>query len=267
MKKIKGLLLNDKFILLLIVLNAFFIFLEGFDSLKEYGFYLSFLDNTITTIFIFEIITKFRHLGKKVFMADYWNIFDTILIGLSVPSLMMSQVYGDTGMSFDFILILRVTRIFKFIRFLKFFPNIVEVVNGVQNALKTSVIVFAGLFVYLFIVSIFCTFVYQDIVPQHFGNPLVSFYTIFQVFTIEGWYEIPNEIAENSTALYGGLTKALFVVLLLTGGLFGMSIVNSIFVDAMVSDNNDELVRKVKSLEDKIDVLLENMDERKNIDK
>ncbi len=37
-----------------------------------------------------------------------------------------------------------------------------------------------------------------------------------------------------------------------------MSIVNSIFVDAMVSDNNDEVLRKIDELNEKIDQLVKN---------
>jgi voltage-gated sodium channel len=54
------------------------------------------------------------------------------------------------------------------------------------------------------------------------------------------------------------LTKIYFVLILLTGGIFGLSLVNSIFVDAMVSDNNDELENKIDSLEKKIDNLIDN---------
>ena len=41
------------------------------------------------------------------------------------------------------------------------------------------------------------------------------------------------------------------------GGVIGLSIVNSIFVDSMVSDNNDSLELKVDALQRKIDLLLE----------
>jgi voltage-gated sodium channel len=41
-----------------------------------------------------------------------------------------------------------------------------------------------------------------------------------------------------------------------SGGILGLSIVNSIFVDAMVSDNNDELENKIDLLNKKIDKLL-----------
>lgn len=37
------------------------------------------------------------------------------------------------------------------------------------------------------------------------------------------------------------------------------SLVNSIFVDAMVSDNNDALEEEVKALSDKIDILTEEL--------
>jgi voltage-gated sodium channel len=46
------------------------------------------------------------------------------------------------------------------------------------------------------------------------------------------------------------------VLLLIAGGIIGMSLINSIFVDAMVSDNNDELEKKIDRLEKKIDQLL-----------
>ena len=49
--------------------------------------------------------------------------------------------------------------------------------------------------------------------------------------------------------------RIYFVLILILGGIIGLSLVNSIFVDAMVSDNNDELEDKVKQLNDKIDLL------------
>jgi len=36
-----------------------------------------------------------------------------------------------------------------------------------------------------------------------------------------------------------------------------MSLINSIFVDAMSSDNNDEVLKKLKKLDEKIDKLSE----------
>jgi voltage-gated sodium channel len=77
---------------------------------------------------------------------------------------------------------------------------------------------------------------------------------------VGGWYEIPDLIASRSSSLVEILSKLYFVGLLLGGGILGLSLVNSIFVDAMVSDNNEELERQVTRLSDKIDILTQKME-------
>ena len=71
--------------------------------------------------------------------------------------------------------------------------------------------------------------------------------------TIEGWYEIPDAVVQGSPAWSIHLVRIYFIAFLVSMGLIGMSIVNSIFVDAMVSDNNDAVMKKLKEIEKKID--------------
>ena len=254
---IQRILLNDRFILGLILVNAVIIFLQGFELSTETISTLSQTDNIITIIFIFELIAKIKSYGIKNFSKSNWNIFDTILIILALPSLLL-WIANVHSFQLDYLLVLRVTRIFKFFRFLRFFPEINKLISGVQRALKASVIVIFAFFIFIFIVSIVSCFFYRNIAPEYFGDPFLSLYSVFKVFTVEGWFEIPETIAQNATSTIATLTKIYFVVILLTGGIFGLSIVNSIFVDAMVSDNNDDLEQKVASLEQKIDKLIEN---------
>ena len=47
--------------------------------------------------------------------------------------------------------------------------------------------------------------------------------------------------------------RIYFSILLFLGGIIGMSLVNSIFVDAMAADNNDEVLEKLSQLERKLD--------------
>lgn len=63
------------------------------------------------------------------------------------------------------------------------------------------------------------------------------------------------EIAENSSVFFGRLIRIVFACLFFVGGILGLSLVNSIFVDAMASDNNDEVLKKLDELEDKIEEL------------
>ncbi|NJL15784.1 MAG: hypothetical protein HC913_24095, partial [Microscillaceae bacterium] len=86
--------------------------------------------------------------------------------------------------------------------------------------------------------------------------------SIFKMFTLEGWYEIPETIArENGSVQMEFFTKFYFIFIVVTGGIFGLSIVNAIFVDEMVADNNQELELRITRLENKIDILIEKLEE------
>ena len=251
----KKLFINDKFILALILFNAVTIFISGFEMSSNNKFTLSLIDNLITGLFIIEIIIKQTEYGIKKYFNSNWNKFDFILTALSVPTL-IAFVGNIEVNSISFLLVFRVMRVFKSFRFLKFIPGIEHLVKGIGRALKTSVVVLIGFIIYIFINGIFSFYLFKDISPEYFGNPLSSLYSTFKIFTLEGWYEIPENLTKNLSTLTSFFTYMYFIFIVFTGGIFGISLVNSIFVDAMVSDNNDELEKKVDLINKKIDKLL-----------
>ncbi|MFN4083362.1 MAG: ion transporter [Bacteroidia bacterium] len=252
---IKKLFLNDGFILLLILANAAIIFLSGFDFSPQKNFLLLLADNVVTIIFIIELFIKLSVYGKDYFKSS-WNKFDFALILLSIPALVMFALNFDNN-SFYFPMIFRVMRVFKSFRFLKFIPGIDHLIMGIRRALKASVIVLLGFFVYIFIIGIFSFYLFKDSAPEFFENPLISLYSTFKIFTIEGWFDIPEQVTKNFSHLGSFFTYLYFIFVVLSGGILGLSLVNSIFVEAMVSDNNEELEKKVERLEAKIDLLIE----------
>ena len=253
----KRLFLNDKFILILILLNAVTIFLSGFEMSFSNKYLLSLTDNLITALFIVELVVKFRELGIRNYFKSNWNKFDFILIALSFPTL-FAFITNLEITSFSFVLVFRVMRVFKSFRFLKFIPGIEHLVKGIQRALKASIIVIIGFAVYIFIIGIFSFYMFKEISPGYFGNPINSLYSIFKIFTVEGWYEIPEQLTASLSSTLSFFTYLYFIFVVITGGIFGLSLVNSIFVDAMVSDNNDNLEKKIDELNNKIDRLITN---------
>ena len=258
---IKKAFLNDKFILGLIVLNAITIFIHGFPELSSNLLQsITHIDSFISFLFVVEIIIKVRHFGWKTYISSNWNRFDFIIIILAIPSIfavLLDLYFADLS----FLLVLRVSRVFKFFRFLKFIPGINHLLRGIQRALRDSVLVLIGFVVYNFVISIFSCYLFRNVSPEYFGDPLRSLYSIFRIFTVEGWYEIPDSIALVTSPTVAAFSKLFFVIVLLTGGIFGLSLVNSIFVDAMVSDNTDELERKVDIMNEKIDRLMKEREE------
>lgn len=259
MKSIRNLFLNEIFILSLILCNSLLIFIQEFEAK---GNVLDYIEPFFTALFVGEMIIKIANLGFKNYISDGWNRLDFFLIIISIPSL-AAVFYSGSVLDLNIFLTLRVFRVFKFFRLLKFFPNISQLVSSIQRAIKASYIVIAGFFVLVFIVSLVSCSIYKRIAPEYFENPISSFYSIFRLFSVEGWYEIPDLIASRTTPVEALLSKLYFGVLLLSGGILGLSLVNSIFVDAMISDNNKELEDQVgelketiNQLNDKIDILL-----------
>ena len=201
-------------------------------------------------------ITKYISVG--------WNRLDFVLVVIAIPSIAVI-FYNDSALQLNIFLTLRVFRVFKFFRLVRFFPNVQPLIASVQRALKTSYIVIAGFFLLVFIVSLVTCSLYKNIVPEYFGNPLDSFYSVFRLFSVEGWYEIPDLIAARTSPLIAFFSKLYFIIMLLCGGIFGLSLVNSIFVDAMVSDNNDDLQEDVTQLRKKIEDLTVKIEELKKI--
>lgn len=240
--------------------------MSGFDLPETNRLILSLIDNTITGLFIIEVIIKFREFGIKNYFKSNWNKLDFILIALSVPVLVSFMLNIETA-DISFLLIFRVMRVFKSFRFLKFVPGIENLIKGIQRALKASIIVLLGFVIYIFIIGIFSFYLFKSSAPEYFSNPLTSLYSIFKIFTIEGWYEIPEQITKEYSSILAFFTYFYFIFILLTGGILGLSLVNSIFVDAMVSDNNDELEQKIDNLDKKITELVTQINKHDGISK
>lgn len=248
----RKLFLNDKFILLLIAVNTVCIFIEGFQNVNPQIHRIAgIIDYAITILFIFELMVKVQALGLKNYLATNWNRLDLVLVLLSLSSLILPFT-GNSERDFSYLLVLRISRVFKFFRFLRFVPGIEHLIAGVQRALRASIVVIIGFFVFIVVCALVSNNLFKEMAPEYFGDPVQSMYSIFRVFTIEGWYEVPDAVIKNQPSLAVFFIRIYFIFLLITGGLFGLSIVNSIFVDAMVSDNNDNLERKVDLLTDEV---------------
>ncbi|MBL4559575.1 MAG: ion transporter [Labilibaculum sp.] len=254
---IRKLFLNDKFILSLILLNSVILFIGGYVSAENNGLLL-FIDNSITILFILEMLIKLKEFKFIGYFKSNWNLFDFILILLSLPAL-LTFLLNANFVDLSFLLVFRILRVFKAFRFFKFIPNVSELLSGIQRALKASVFIFISFVIYIFVIGMLSFYLFRESGSENFKNPMISLYSTFKIFTVEGWYEIPEQITESYSKLASFFTYLYFIFIVLTGGIFGLSLVNSIFVDSMVSDNNDELERKIDQLDSKVTDILKKL--------
>ncbi len=242
---------SDRIIILAILINAALIFWMAFPQYSNEA-YLHNLEWVFTLFFTLELIYKMFVLGPKNYLKDGFNKLDFIIVLFSIPSLGAPFFSAVRVAPFT---ILRLLRLVRLARLLVFVPNMMQLIQGIKRALKASIFVLIACFLYNFMLAIIsCQFFYQT-APQYFGDPMISFYTVFQLFTVEGWNEISDAIANNSSGWNSGLIRMFFMGVVLSGGIFGLSIANAVFVDEMTMDNNSDLEDKIDLLNTKIDRL------------
>ena len=250
MNRLGNWLCNERIILIAIVLNTIIMFLGGFwpDSRR-----LEWCDSLFTIIFLFEAIAKISKYGWNDYWQRGWNKFDLVVLVIALPSL--ASVFVEETMATNTILAFRSMRLFKSFKMLRFIPNIQKLLKGLRLAFRASLLVLIAFVVLLVIFSILSSTLFGKISPEYFGNPAISLYSIFRLFSVEGWYELPDAIASHTSPIWGFFARFYFSVLMFLGGIIGMSLMNSIFVDSMAEDNNDEVKEKLNQIEEQIKTL------------
>jgi voltage-gated sodium channel len=249
--------------ILLILFNALIITLAYFPTLRGNGV-LEFLDKLVILLFLLEVIVKIGTYGPRLYFSSGWNRFDFLLTMLSLPALLIGLVELP---DLSFWLLLRLIRLVRLVRLLAFVPHIDQLLEGIGRAVRASFLVMATLAFANFMLAMVTCHLLGDIVPESFGNPYKAMYSMFQVFTIEGWNEIPAQVSAELQA--GGYTipglntdvtvaiaQTFFATVLLLGGVLGLSLANAIFVDEMTIDNTNELESKVDEMGKQINEIL-----------
>lgn len=242
-------LLCESTVLTIILINAIVVFFDAFPSIHTTtrGI-LHAIDYGCILFFILEAVLRIRRHGFGGYWANGWNRFDFIIVGASLP-LLVGPLIHEELIGFSIFPVLRLGRFARFMRLMRFIPHAAEIGRGVVRALQASIGVFVVLLFLNIILALGATMLFGELAPQYFGNPLTALYTLFKVFTVEGWYEIPDNLADAGATMGQIIAlRAYFIVSVLVGGIMGLSLANAVFVDEMTMDNNAELEEMVAEL-------------------
>ena len=262
--KIRKPIINDQILLILILTNTLVIFLHSFDGLKQYFYFLDILDVIFTIIFIWEIsIHIVQSSGVNVaekfknFHNDKWNKIDFYSVLLAIPSI--GVLFVDDLEIFAGFTVLRSLRIFKILRAIEFIPEGKEISSKLLKALKGVFFIIVAFIIYSTIVSLISVTLFKSSGPSFFSNAFDSFFTIFKIFSGDGFSDVVAEIVSNSSLEFGYFTKLYFVMIVFTGSILGLSLINSVFIDQM-SNFDKKGESEINSLENKLDEVLKNQE-------
>ncbi len=166
---------RQNFIIGVIVFNALMLGLETSLTVREHvGGLLNLLDILVLTIFVVEIALKLFGRGWRFFTSG-WNVFDFLIVAIAlVPS---SGPFA----------VLRALRILRLLRLVNKIPRLRKIIESLLLALPGIGWVALLLVMVFYIFAVLGTNLFGATFPDWFGTLGASFYTLFQVMTLESW--------------------------------------------------------------------------------
>mmetsp|Transcript_12151 Transcript_12151/g.42104 ORF Transcript_12151/g.42104 Transcript_12151/m.42104 type:complete len:1551 (-) Transcript_12151:19-4671(-) len=191
----------DYFITLCIMLNVVVMAMSHYDASSDFDLASEVMNSVFTWIFVLEMILKVLAFGVKQYLADRWNVFDCVIVWLSIFGFIMQQVGQTTGINPSLI---RIFRIFRAARILR----MIRGAKGLRMLLRTFVMTLPALwniglvlFLVFFIFAILGMYLVGDVPRgenitqdsnfESFGSSMLM---LFRSCTGEGWNSALHEI-------------------------------------------------------------------------
>lgn len=213
---------------------------------------------SVVSYFFFEFIAKAKNTGLKEYFRNSANRFDFTVLGLSIL-LLAAPAFIVGSMTY-----LRALRLVSMLRAFRLVPNANQIIQGLGRALNAARAVLLFMFIMMVVFAITGYSLFSPYLPEFFGSPLTSLNTVFGIFTIENWGAIPEKAAESDLPWLFYAVNGYVILVLVLGGFIALSLANAIFVDEMVSDNNDELMREVELLKQQNEKILRLLEKGKS---
>ncbi|AWB35923.1 ion transporter [Orrella marina] len=131
-------------------------------------------DRICLGIFIAEIVLRL-HAWRGRFFADPWSVFD-----LAVIAIALIPASGPLA-------VLRALRVLRVLRVLTIVPSMRRVVSALLGALPGLGAIVMLLMLIYYVFAVIATDLFGEQFPDWFGSLGESFYTLFQVMTLESW--------------------------------------------------------------------------------
>jgi len=165
--------LFQNFIIWVIILNGVTMGLETSTIFAtKYGTFFEVFNFLVVSIFTIEIILRI-YVYRKSFFRDAWSLFDFVIVALSLM---------PTHGGFE---IFRILRVFRLFRIITVVPQMRKIIGALINIIPGIASIAGLMILFFYIFAIMATNLFGNDFPQWFGSLGDSFYTLFQIMTLE----------------------------------------------------------------------------------
>lgn len=144
-----------------------------------------------------------------------WNLFDFIIVGLSL--------FASAGIS-----VLRALRIFRAMRLLSVLPQMRLITEAMLHTLPSLFGVAILLFIFYYVYAVLCVNLFGADFPQYFGSLGTSFFTLFRLMIMDDFGNIVRPIIDRYAYAW-----VVFVSFVLIVGFVVLNLVVGIIVESI----------------------------------
>jgi voltage-gated sodium channel len=222
-------------IVVLIFLNAILLGMETSPWIMgEIGEELHHIDHTILGIFIAELALLMLARGLR-FFRDPWCLFDFIVIAIAL-------IPASESLS-----VLRSLRVLRVLRLINKVDSMRKVVRGLLGSLASLGSVMGLMLIVFYVSAVVTTNLFGKEFPEFFGNLGSSFFTLFQVMTLESWSDgIARPVMEKFPNAWIFFVVFIMIATFVVVNLFVAAIVDSF---SAYSAEDKELEKRIKDEE------------------
>ena len=177
----------ELFVISIILLSALVIGVKTYDLPHWLLVILPWLDHGVTLFFLIELSIRFiGEPQKRKFFRDPWNIFDTLIVVVSLIPIEDSELA----------LVGRLIRIFRVLRMVSMIPELRLLLNSLIRALPQLGYVVLLMFIIFYIYAAAGSSFFAPINEKLWGDISIAMLTLFRVMTFEDWTDVMYETME-----------------------------------------------------------------------
>ena len=230
-------------IIALILINAVLLGLETSPAvMSEAGSFILALDQLILILFVLEIVLRI-YVHRLNFFRDPWSLFDFTVVAIA-----LIPASGPLA-------VLRALRVLRVLRLLTIVPSMRRVVGALLAAVPGLGSIGVMLLIFYYVFAVIATNLFSASHPEWFGTLGHSFYTLFQIMTLESWsMGIARPVME--TFPYAWI---FFVPFILIATFTMLNLFIAIIVNAMQTYSaaeHEETVKDLQKTQDNIETTL-----------
>ena len=223
--------------------------------------------NTFFTYFFFvALVLNIIGNGIKLFIRDFMNYIDTVVVALSMIELFLITASGGAVNAFRAIRIFRIFRVVRVVRIFRYMNSLSRIIGALGHSVSNLLYLFLILMLFQLIFTLLGMQVFGGAFDFSQGLPYGNydtfhwaFVTTFQILSTENWNdELTSSLRSNA----GPASCLLLIVWLILGNYILLNLFLAILLDGFSQENSDgQLINGTIKINTKLQKRLKDLDE------